>query len=127
MSNIPTQSDTDYKGPKTLSTDLYVHKAQNRMRDVRTKLVGKVLTFMEAISENEQVSKARKDSVSDILYTITEEMIKQIEYEMEWLDRSIYKEETLKNSYSGRDYDFQIASVAAEDYKREDIVKPDNI
>jgi len=105
-----------------LSTDVYLYQVQERFRERQRDLVGKILTFIDAISENEQVAKARKDIVSDILYKGVTDITKQSEYEMEWLNRFLYDEGTLKKGHWSRNYQYDTMSEAYERYEKS--VKP---
>lgn len=110
-----------------LSTDVYLMHLDRRMYEVRGDIVGKILTFIEAISDNEQVTKARKDVISGILYDGLNKIAMQPQYEMEWLDRSLYDEETLKNNSRGSQYMLNIASTDSEEYEKDYVVKPKKI
>ena len=131
MKNIKNSSGASQpqflENPNRLSTDVYLAHLDKRMHEIRGDIVGKVLTFIEAISDNEQVTKARKDVVSGILYEGLNKIVMQPEYEMEWLERSIYSEETLKNNFKGHSYIFQLATSDSNEYDGENVVKPNKI
>lgn len=123
MSNIKnsrgaSQPDGIELTSQLLSTDVYLYQVQERFRERQKDLVGKILTFIDAISENEQVAKARKDIASDILYKGIADIIKQSEYEMEWLNRFLYDAETLKQGHFSRNYQYDTMSEAYERYEK---------
>lgn len=128
MSNIKNSSGASQPDgiepmSKLLSTDVYLYQVQERFRERQRDLVGKILTFVDAISDNEQVAKARKDIVSDILYKGIADIVQQSEYEMEWLNRFLYDKETLKQGHFSRDYQYDTISESYERYEKS--VKPD--
>jgi len=117
-----SQSDGIELRSQLLSTDVYLYQVQARFRERQRDLVGKVLTFVDATSENEQVAKARKDIISDILYKGIADITKQSEYEMEWLNRFLYDKGTLKQGHFSGGYQYDTISESYERYEKS--IKP---
>ena len=105
-----------------LSTDVYLYQVRERFRSSERDLVGKILTFIDAISESEQVAKARKDVIRDILYKGVDDIIQQATYEMEWLNRFLYDKEDLEKSHFGNKYNYELSSTAEDLYEKS--IKP---
>ena len=114
MENTKKEKTLAYK--EELLTDRLYSNISRKVWEQKDHLLGKLFTFIETFTEDEKVSKARKDIVASILQEDFKNLMENIGYRVEWFDYSLYGKDTLKDNYRHQQKNIEMVSSEVDDY-----------